>query len=86
MYRKFFRKLFVLCALIISTAALALDPIYTGIFSNKALSGYDPVAYFTLGKPTQGESKYTYEYQGATWSFASLLQSKSPSRLPSQAA
>ena len=71
MYHKAFRSFLMLFALIISTTAMALDPIYTGLFSSKAVSGYDPVAYFTLGKPTEGESKYSYENQGATWYFAS---------------
>lgn len=33
---------------------MAQDPIYTGTFSNKALDGYDTVAYFTEGKPVKG--------------------------------
>ena len=42
-----------------STSGFAADdPIYTGLFSNKALRGYDTVAYFTEGKPVKGSSKY----------------------------
>jgi YHS domain-containing protein len=51
--------------------ALADDPVYTGIFSSLAVSGYDPVAYFTDGKPVEGSSDYEYEWKGATWRFAS---------------
>lgn len=36
-----------------------------------AIKGYDPVAYFTAGKPVKGASKYSYEWMGATWYFAS---------------
>ncbi len=52
------------------TSALAKDPIYTGTFSSLAVSGYDPVAYFTQGKPVKGRSDLQHEWQGATWRFA----------------
>lgn len=35
-----------------------------------ALKGYDPVAYFTLGKPTKGSADISYEWSGAEWRFA----------------
>jgi len=47
------------------------DPIYTGMFSNKALDGYDTVAYFKVSKAVKGSSKYSTEYKGATWLFSS---------------
>ena len=36
-----------------------------------ALRGYDPVAYFTVGKPTQGDAKFSAKHDGATYHFAS---------------
>ncbi|MCB9947167.1 MAG: YHS domain-containing protein [Rhodospirillaceae bacterium] len=36
-----------------------------------ALSGYDAVAYFTDGGPVEGSEAYSYDYNGATWLFAS---------------
>jgi YHS domain-containing protein len=36
-----------------------------------ALKGYDPVAYFTDGKPTPGSAEITAEHQGAIYRFAS---------------
>jgi len=54
-----------------ATPALAKDPVYTSIFSSIAVSGYDPVAYFTEGKPVKGSSDFTTDYDGATWRFAS---------------
>lgn len=36
-----------------------------------ALQGYDPVAYFTLGKPTKGDPKYRSEFKGAIYQFVS---------------
>lgn len=50
--------------------AHAADPIYTGTFSNTAVSGYDTVAYFTEGKPVKGSSEFSVEYKGAQWHFA----------------
>lgn len=53
------------------TSAMAGDAIYTGFFSNKAVSGYDAVAYFTKGKPVKGKKQFTYTYKGANWLFSS---------------
>jgi len=36
-----------------------------------AIRGYDPVAYFTVGKPTKGSDKYFFEWEGETFKFAS---------------
>jgi YHS domain-containing protein len=35
------------------------------------LKGYDPVAYFTQGRPTPGIDQYTYSWKGVTYRFAS---------------
>ena len=35
-----------------------------------ALSGYDPVAYFTDGKPVEGSANLEAVWDGATWRFA----------------
>jgi len=51
--------------------AFAKEPVYTGTFSSLAVSGYDPVAYFTQGKPVQGSGDHEYEWNGATWRFSS---------------
>lgn len=36
-----------------------------------ALQGYDPVAYFTDGKPVEGSQQFHSEHEGATYRFAS---------------
>ncbi len=36
-----------------------------------AIRGYDPVAYFTRGKPVAGSAKHTLRWKGAVWRFAS---------------
>jgi len=51
-------------------AYAAKSLIYTGRFNNKAVGGYDPVAYFTEGKPVKGTKQHSLNYQGAQWFFA----------------
>jgi YHS domain-containing protein len=64
--------LVALAAVLAAPAAqAAADPIYTGTLSDLAVSGYDPVAYFTDGKPVEGDRAHSYNWQGATWRFAS---------------
>jgi YHS domain-containing protein len=41
-----------------------------------AVKGYDPVAYFTLGRPTLGVDQYTYRWKGVTYRFASAENMK----------
>jgi YHS domain-containing protein len=36
-----------------------------------AIKGYDPVAYFTEGRPVKGKEEFQYEWKGAKWRFAS---------------
>ena len=36
-----------------------------------AINGYDPVAYFTVGKPVKGESQFQLKWNNAAWQFAS---------------
>jgi len=45
--------------------------INTGYFGDVAIEGYDTVAYFTDHKATKGSEKYSYDWLGATWQFAS---------------
>ena len=54
-----------------SQAASAQDPIETGLFNNKAIYGYDTVAYFTEDKALKGSEKFTTSWRGADWFFSS---------------
>ncbi len=36
-----------------------------------AIHGYDPVAYFTEGKPMQGKDEFEQVWEGARWQFTS---------------
>lgn len=44
--------------------------VFTGIVRGVAVGGYDPVAYFTAGRPVRGEKTITLDHAGATWRFA----------------
>jgi YHS domain-containing protein len=56
--------------LLSATPAAAKEPVYQS-FLGTAIDGTDPVAYFTEGRPVEGSSDFTYEWNGATWRFAS---------------
>jgi len=61
----------ILCCFMISSQVLAKDaPVYTGLFSKQAVSGYDTVAYFTQGRPVKGDSRLTVSYLGFEWRFS----------------
>lgn len=66
-------------ALTSTTPAFAYDENSTAsvnVEQGLALKGHDPVAYFTVGKPTQGVAKYSAKFQGATYHFASAANQK----------
>jgi len=49
----------------------AVEPVNKTLFGGLAIKGYDPVAYFTDGKPVMGSREFTVEWENATWRFAS---------------
>ncbi|MEM9332204.1 MAG: YHS domain-containing (seleno)protein [Pseudomonadota bacterium] len=53
-----------------TTAWAAKDPVYQSFFGT-AIDGTDPVSYFTEGRPIEGSSDITFEWNGATWQFSS---------------
>ena len=73
----------------IAFAALAPASEVVNVDKNGlALQGYDPVAYFTDGKPVKGSPEFTATYKGATYQFASVehkqLFEKSPAKYEPQ--
>jgi len=52
------------------SATWAKEPINTDS-GGLAIEGYDPVAYFTQGKPLNGSKEFTYTWMGAQWRFTS---------------
>ena len=63
------RSAMVLAAAFCASPALAAsDPVFTRW--GNAIRGYDPVAYFTQGKPVKGSADFEADWNGATWRFA----------------
>lgn len=60
-----------LLALSLAGPALALSPVNKTLFGGLAIDGYDPVAYFTDGRPVEGSREHVFDWNGATWRFAS---------------
>lgn len=61
----------VVAALIgLCAAAQADEPMYFAP-GGIAMSGYDPVAYFTQGSPVEGTAEHSIVWRGATWYFVS---------------
>ncbi len=63
---------FALSALFLAAPAHANQaPVHTGFLSNVAVGGYDPVAYFTDGRPVRGTTEHRVTHQGYEYRFAS---------------
>jgi len=56
--------------LIFAASGLAADKVNKNTFG-VAIKGYDAVSYHTEGRPMKGDSRYTYEWNDATWHFSS---------------
>ena len=89
MKRHYERVALVLAALFfisLAAPALAGGAVYTSW--GKAINGYDPVAYFTEGKPIEGKGGFTLDWMGARWWFASASNrdafAKNPARYAPQ--
>lgn len=72
--RRFLVKLGVFSVLLMAVAcgqpaSGQVSEIYAP--SNKAINGYDPVAFFTDSMPVKGKTEYTYNWKGVDWSFSS---------------
>ncbi len=69
-----FRRRSSVCLLLLlalAAPAVALSPVNRTTFGGVAIDGWDPVAYFTDGKPVEGSKEFGHEWNGATWRFAS---------------
>ena len=69
-----FRQIFAICllSLFVAGGALAASPIAAvNTEHGLAIKGYDPVSYFTTGKPTLGLAQFSTAYKGVTYRFAS---------------
>lgn len=66
------KQVFSLVFVIVSVAAMGQE-LSGKAFTTKngAIDGYDPVAYFTEGKPVKGLKQYALKWNEAIWHFAS---------------
>lgn len=70
------RRALLCAALAIPVAGTILRPALAAepeVFApgGVAISGYDPVAYFTEGRAVAGQASHALMWRGATWYFAS---------------
>ena len=50
--------------------SVAGEPVNSTFFGT-AIKGYDPVAYFTEGRPVEGSRRHSHDWNGVTWRFSS---------------
>jgi YHS domain-containing protein len=50
-------------------SAANAEPVLTDRQTGLAISGFDPVAYFSDAAPREGRSAFEYSHDGATWRF-----------------
>ncbi len=67
---------------LLSSSAFAGDLVNVSGASNAALSGFDPVAFFTDAKPVNGSPFISAEHQGATYFFDSEEHKSYSRRIP----
>jgi YHS domain-containing protein len=68
---KFFIRLAAVFLAVFSTGLLRAEKPVNTTFTGVAIKGYDPVAYFTDGKPVKGDADFSHGWNGAEWRFAS---------------
>jgi len=59
------------CITVLTGISLFAQKSAVFVHSGKAIRGYDPVAYFTEGKPVKGDVKLVYNWNKADWYFSS---------------
>lgn len=63
---------FCLLALTLAFPAPAIEKsIVTNVLTGVAISGYDPVAYFTEDAAIQGSPEFSHQWNGVVWYFTS---------------
>ena len=66
---RFANKFFI--AIMVFVASVASASVFAGEYSHSTpgISGYDPVAYFTDGKPMRGSGYHVTVHDGVTYAF-----------------
>ena len=60
-----------LSLMLFSSVAYAKSTINADGWTDVAIRGYDPVAYFVVDRAVEGSEEFPYEFLGAEWRFAS---------------
>jgi YHS domain-containing protein len=63
------KLVFSLVCLLFIYSANAQSPVFSK--GDKAIQGYDAVAYFKLNQPTPGKNEFMYEWNDGKWYFSS---------------
>jgi YHS domain-containing protein len=69
-----FRQIFAICLLslfVASTASAASRIAAVNTEHGLAVKGYDPVSYFTDGRPMRGSAQFSTSYKGVVYRFVS---------------
>ena len=79
------KRLIIVCFCLAAIPTFAQTKTLLNLDKNgEAIQGYDPVAFFTVGKPVKGKPELTSQHNGATFHFASQedksLFDKDPSK------
>lgn len=69
-YKKFSFSLVLVCATVFLTLCTPSAMSINTDSDDVAIKGYDPVAYFTMGKPVKGDKEFEYKWEGAKWRFS----------------
>jgi YHS domain-containing protein len=70
-YNKIKSRYAVLIILLVMVSCTSAKPPVNAGTDGIAIKGFDPVAYFTMGKPVRGNDQFTYEWKSAKWLFSS---------------
>jgi len=65
------RIVLAFCTVVIAAVSVSAQKSEVFVKDNVAIGGYDPVAYFTSGKPVKGSNQFSVNYRGAFWHFSS---------------
>ena len=68
---RFLLALLVFALGVPALASASPAPSVSATQDGVAIGGYDPVSYFTEGRPVAGSTEFTLNWKGATWRFAS---------------
>ena len=78
------RRTSIIALLVLGFAAILTWIVPSEAKDPLALTGYDPVSYFTGSKPAKGKAEFTADHRGQTYRFASAENRDAFSANPTQ--